>query len=65
VARGEDDEESDIDLLVEMDFQHGVGKLIHIKAELNELLGMKVDVVPIALLKKAVLNNALRDAVPL
>lgn len=65
VARGEDDEESDIDLLVEMDFQHGVGKLIRIKAELNELLGVKVDVAPIGLLKKAVLNNALRDAVPL
>lgn len=65
VARGEDDEKSDIDLLVEMDIYHGLGKLIRIKAELNELLGVKVDVAPIGLLKKAVLNNALRDAVPL
>lgn len=65
VARGEDDEESDIDLLVEMDLQHGVGKLIHLKAELKELLEAKVDVAPIGLLKKAVLNNALMDAVPL
>lgn len=65
VARGEDDQESDIDLLVEMDLQHGVGKLIHLKAELKELLEAKVDVAPIGLLKKAVLNNALMDAVPL
>jgi len=65
VARGDDDEKSDIDLLIEMDIRDGLGNLIHMKEELNQLLGKQVDVAPIGLLKKAVLNNALRDAVPL
>ena len=65
VARGEDVENSDIDLLVDFDISNGVFPIIHLKNDLEKLLNNKVDVAPIALMKKEVLNNAFQEAVPI
>ena len=46
VARGEDTEASDVDLLVDLDQGVGLLDLIGLARELGELLGVDVDVVP-------------------
>ena len=65
VARGEDNEASDIDILV--DLEHGVSlvDLIGLERDLRELLGVDVDVVPADMLKPRIRDHVLRDAVPL
>jgi len=65
VARGEDDEKSDIDLLVE--FESGRSLLDHagLWLELQELLGCKVDVVSERGIKPRIRERVLREAVPL
>ncbi len=63
VARGEADSQSDIDLLVE--FERGTTLLGHaaLVQELEELLGIKVDVVSERGLRDRVRERVLRDAV--
>ncbi|MDO8587755.1 MAG: nucleotidyltransferase family protein [Armatimonadota bacterium] len=65
VARGESDEQSDIDFLAELD--SGCGLLHHaaLIRELEELLGRKVDVVSDKGLRQRVRDRVLREAVPL
>ncbi|HPH49144.1 MAG TPA: nucleotidyltransferase family protein [Methanothrix sp.] len=65
VARGEDDEKSDIDLLVE--FESGRSLLDHagLWLELQDLLGCKVDVVSERGIKPRIRERVLREAVPL
>jgi len=65
IARGEDDETSDIDLLVE--FESGRSLLDHASLwlELQELLGCKVDVVSDRGIKPRMRDRVLREAVPL
>jgi predicted nucleotidyltransferase len=65
VARGEADEQSDIDLLVE--FEPGRSLLDHagLWLELQELLGCKVDVVSERGIKPRIRERVLREAVPL
>ncbi|MCP9469508.1 MAG: nucleotidyltransferase family protein [Nitrospira sp.] len=65
VARGEADEQSDIDLLVE--FEAGRSLLDHaaLWLELQELLGCKVDVVSDRGIKPRIRDRVLREAVPL
>lgn len=65
VARGEAAETSDIDFLV--DFEPGTSLLQHgaMIAELEELLGRKVDVAPEKMLKERVRDRILREAVSL
>ncbi len=65
VARGEDDEMSDIDLLVE--FEAGRSLLDHagLWLELQDLLGCKVDVVSERGIKPRIKERVLREAVPL
>lgn len=46
VARGEDRVDSDVDLLVDLDPQVGLFTLAALEAELGEMLGRTVDVVP-------------------
>ena len=65
VARGEADESSDIDLLMEMEpgrslFDHGALWL-----EMQELLGQRIDVVSDRGLKPRIRERVLADAVPL
>ncbi len=64
-ARGEADEESDIDLLVE--FEPGRSLLDHagLWLELQELLGCKVDVVSERGIKPRIREHILREAVAL
>lgn len=65
VARGEADEESDIDLLVE--FEPGRSLLDHaaLLLELEELLGCDVDVVSDRGIKARIRERVLREAMPL
>jgi uncharacterized protein len=65
VARGEADEESDIDLIVE--FERGTSLLDHaaLLLELQELLDSKVDVVSDRGLKPRMREQVLREAIPI
>lgn len=65
VARGEDTETSDIDLLVDLDDGVGVVALAGLQWELTELLGTDVDVVPAATLKPGVRDAVLAEAITL
>lgn len=65
VARGDDDDESDIDLLVDFDIARGLLPITELTIALSELLGEHVDIAPVKMLRSIVLKNALREAVPL
>lgn len=65
VARGDDTEDSDIDLLVDYDITAGLGPILTLKTDLEDLLGQSVDVAPLAALKPEVARAALAEAVPL
>lgn len=62
VARGEDTESSDIDLLV--DLAAGIG-LISLQQEIAEILGADIDIVPASGLKPALRDEVLAEAIPL
>ena len=64
-ARGDADETSDVDFLVE--FLPGTSLLQHAAmiVELEDLLGRKVDVAPEKTLRERVRERVLREAVPL
>jgi predicted nucleotidyltransferase len=65
VARGDDHEGSDVDLLV--DFAPGTDlfDMVHIKTELEETLGVPVDLIPRDGLKDRVRTAAAHDLVAL
>ena len=69
VARGEDDDRSDIDLLVELEGERSAGtellEVLGLSVELSELLDARVDVVTPRTLRPDVRDVALADAVPL
>ncbi len=65
VARGEDTDTSDIDLLVDLDDGVGVVSLAGLNRELAELLSVDVDVVPAAALKSAIRDEVLSAAIAL
>jgi hypothetical protein len=65
VARGEDDETSDVDLLVDLDEGVGLVSLAGLQRELAELLGVNVDVVPSASLKAAIRDEVMAEAIEL
>ena len=65
VARGEEDAESDIDLIVDLDPDRTLLDLVALTRDLTELLGVKVDVATLDLLKDRVLARASREIVPL
>jgi predicted nucleotidyltransferase len=65
VARGEDMEGSDIDLLVDVDEGVGLVAIAGLVRELTGLLGVSVDVVPADSLKRTVRAEVLAEAVPL
>lgn len=65
VARGEADEESDIDFLVEMEPGRSLLDRAGLLVELEELLGRKVDVATENVLKPRIRERVLREAVPL
>jgi predicted nucleotidyltransferase len=64
-ARGEADDASDIDFLVELEAGRSLFDLGGLLTELQELLGCKVDVVTEKSLRARIRERVLREAVPL
>ncbi len=64
-ARGEDQAESDIDLVVDLDRTTGLFSLEALRRELSEILGVSVDVDPSDSLRPSVREAVHREAVPL
>ena len=64
VARGDEGEASDIDLLVEFEPGSSLFDLLHLQDELEALLGCRVDVVSVGGLKERD-QHIRREAVPL
>lgn len=64
-ARGEADEESDIDFLVEMEAGRSLFDLGGLQYELEQLLGRPVDVVTERGLKARIRERVLKETVPL
>jgi uncharacterized protein len=65
VARGEADELSDVDFLVEMEPGRSIFDMGGLLMDLRELLGREVDVVTERGLKERIRNRVLKEAVPL
>lgn len=65
VVRGEANAESDIDVLVELEPGRSLLDLGGLWTELNELLGVKVDVVTVNGLRERIRGRVLKEAVPL
>jgi predicted nucleotidyltransferase len=65
VARGEADEQSDIDFLVDLEPGRTLLDLGGLQYDLEQLLGYRVDVVPERGLKPRIRERVLREAVPL
>ncbi len=64
VARGEDDRESDMDFLVELEAGRSLLDLGGLQTELEALLGCRVDVVTTRGLKARIRERVLREAMP-
>jgi predicted nucleotidyltransferase/DNA-binding XRE family transcriptional regulator len=66
VARGDDNQDSDIDFLVDYEISGSGGiPLITLKDQLESLLDEKVDIAPTDVLKKSILEVALSECIPL
>lgn len=65
VARGEDFADSDIDLLIDLAPRTGLFTLMALRAELEELLGRSVDLVPAGGLKPHLAGRVEHEAIPL
>jgi len=65
VARGEADEDSDVDILVDLDPGRSLLDLAALMLELQELIGRPVDVGTAAGLKERYRERILSEAVPL
>jgi len=65
VARGEADDHSDIDLLVEMEQGRSLMDHAALWLELQEAMGCKVDVVSERGIKPRIRDRVLREALPL
>jgi uncharacterized protein len=69
LARGDDDAQSDIDLLIELPEGGSVGNelltVLGLSEELSELLGTRIDVVTPRTLRDEVRDAAVSEAIPL
>lgn len=65
VARGESDDKSDIDILVDMDANRSLLDLAGLLVELRKTLGLKVDVFTPSGLKPRIRKRVLRESIPL
>ena len=65
VARGEDDEKSDIDFMVEMGPERSLYDRAALLLELQELMKIKVDVVTEKGINARIKNRVLNEAIPL
>ena len=64
IARGETDERSDLDLLVDLETGRSLFDLGGLLTDLEELLGYSVDVVTEKGLRDRIRSRVLREAVP-
>lgn len=64
-ARGDDRDDSDVDMLVDFAPGTDIIDIIGIKRELEDVLGVPVDLVPRSGLKERVRSRAARDLLPL
>ena len=65
VARGEQNQNSDVDFIVEMEKGKTVLNRIALMQDLKKLLGQDVDVVTYKSLKEKIKNSLIKDAVEL
>ena len=65
VARGQDTDASDVDLLVDLDDDVSLVSLAGMGRELSKLLGAKVDVVPAAMIKPSIRDDVVDEAIAL
>jgi predicted nucleotidyltransferase/DNA-binding XRE family transcriptional regulator len=65
VARGEDDEASDVDLVVDLDDEVSLLALIGLEREIGAIVGREVDIVPARSLKPGMADAVLADSVEL
>ena len=65
VARGEADEASDVDFLVELEPGRSLFDLGGVLMDLENLLGCKVDVVTVRGLRNRIRERVIKEAVPL
>ena len=65
VARGDDTQGSDIDVLVDLSPRSSLVTLGHLERELSDILGVHVDVVPTEGLRPAVRIEVAKEAIPL
>lgn len=65
VARGEDNENSDVDFLVDMEAGRNLLDRIGLMQDLEDLLGRKVDVATVKVLRDFCRDRILKEAVPL
>lgn len=65
VVRGEADDESDVDLLVDLDPGRSLFDLVRLQAELERVLGRRVDVVTERGLRERIRTRILAEARPL
>lgn len=65
VARGEDREDSDLDLLVEMESDRSLLDRIGLMQDLEDLLGRKVEVANVRGLRDRFRSRILAEAIPL
>jgi predicted nucleotidyltransferase len=63
-VRGEQNAESDLDVLVTFDKTPGLLQYVALENHLSDLLGVKVDLVMKSALKPRIGQNILREAVP-
>jgi predicted nucleotidyltransferase len=65
VARGEADDASDIDLLVDLEPGRTLMDLGGLLSDLRDDLGLQVDVIIAGCLRQSIRNRVLQDAIPL
>lgn len=65
VARGDTNEDSDIDVLIDLEEGRSLFDLIAIKQDLEDLFGCKVDVGTARSLRPRIKDRILREALPL
>lgn len=65
VARGTFDSKSDLDLLIELNEKISLLEFVKIKFELEDVLGLKVDLVEYQTLKPSLKNQILLEEIPI
>ncbi|MCT7966061.1 nucleotidyltransferase family protein [Laspinema sp. D1] len=65
VARGEERQDSDVDFLVDMENDRNLLNRIGLMQDLEDLLGRKVDVATVKVLRDFCREGILKEAVPL